>query len=74
MGYNPDEPGVLQAWDTKPESKDSETKHELCMAAHAAEGNNDTRVAGTGCEPQAIGQDGNQPSAKHGDDPIFPQQ
>ena len=57
MGYDPDEPGVLQAWDIAIDS----------------EGSRDARVSRMVGEPQAVGQEGNQPSARHGDGPILPQ-
>ena len=47
MGYYPDEPGVLQAWDTESESECSKTQCEFCMADHAAGSSGSPRALGT---------------------------
>ena len=63
MGYHPDEPGVLQAWDTEPESDSSETQREVCMAEHTTGDIGGPSIPNTDCEPPAIRPEGNQPSA-----------
>lgn len=72
MEYDPDEPCVLRAWNTVTDSEDSETEHEVCMMDHVTGGSRDTCVLGTGGEPQAIGQEENQPSTRHEGGPILP--
>ena len=61
MGYHSDEPGVLQAWDTEPESGNSETQREVCMVAHSAKGARGPHASNTGGEPPALRPEGNQP-------------
>ena len=63
MGYHPEEPGVLQAWDTKSESRSSETQSEICMMAHSAEGVEGPDASNASGEPLAFCPEGNQPGA-----------
>ena len=74
IGYDPNEPSVLRTWDTMTESKDSKTEHKVCMEDHEMGGSRDAYVLGTGGEPQAIDQEGNQPDTRHEEGPILPQQ
>ena len=51
MGYNPDEPGVLQEWDTESDSKGSEAQREVCMIVYEPGGSGGSRVSGVDNDP-----------------------
>ena len=51
MAYDPNEPDVLQAWDTESEFEDSESEREVCMVVHTVRAHNNARVAEIGGEP-----------------------
>ena len=62
-GYHPNEPGVLQTWDTEPESESSETQREVCIAEHVAGDAGGPYIPNAGGEPLAIRQRETSPAS-----------